>query len=147
MTIRRLGPSSYWLLEPFVSSEPRDPWVQEAEDFLTEIAPTGTGDARGSTIVLISNDEGTDVAAAAFRPHPQFYATLIQCFVVHPQLRGRGHAVSSFTELRDTLSHGAGESHGVTWAVRNANVPMLRLSARVGQKYADDDGLTYFIYP
>jgi GNAT superfamily N-acetyltransferase len=147
VTVRRLSPSSYWLLSDYASLEPRDPWVREAEDFLTIIAPSGTGDARGSSIVLISDEMGRDVAAAVFGAHHRFVATLIQSFVVHPSHRGEGLALPSFIELRDTLSLVEDGPQNVTWAVREANAPMLSVSHRAGEVHALGDGLVHFVFP
>lgn len=147
MTVRRLGAGSFWSLAGFVSSEPRDPWVREAEDFLAIVAPTQMGEARGSTIVHVSDAEGLLIAAAVYRPHQRFYATHLQCFVVAPWLRGRGFAQRSFEELLEWLRIQDNSPDFVTWAVREENARMLRVSSRLGEGTPPDNGLIHFLHP
>jgi ribosomal protein S18 acetylase RimI-like enzyme len=147
VTVRHLHPSNFWLLSNFISTEPRELWVREAESFLTQIAPSGMGDARGSSIVVVSDVEGRDIAASVFRPHPVYHATHLQCFVVRPELRGQGLASLAFVEIRDSLTDEKTGPGRVIWAVREANSPMLGLSRRAGAQLAVGDGLIHFAHP
>ena len=147
MSVRRLGAGSFWLFAGFVSPEPRDPWVRESEDFLTTVAPTQMGDARGSTIVQVSDAEGELIAAAVYRPHQRLYATHLQCFVVAPGLRGRGFAQRSFEELLEWLRTQDDLPDFVTWAVREENAPMLRVSSHLGEGTPSASGLIHFHHP
>ncbi len=147
MTVRRLGAGSFWVLADFVSPEPRDPWVRESEDFLAIVAPTQMGDASGSTIVQVSDAEGELIAAAAYRPHQRLYATHLQCFVVAPRLRGHGFAQRSFEELLEWLRTQGDSPDFVTWAVREENAPMLRVSSHLGEGTPPASGLIHFHHP
>jgi hypothetical protein len=130
-----------------MSSEPRDAWIAEAEDFLVNIAPSGMGEARGSTIVTIDTKDSPNVAAAVFQPHNKWSATNIQAFVLRPSLRGRKLAEPALVELRDYLVHDATRPDFVMWSVREANRPMLSVSDRVGERAGTSDGLVRYLHP
>lgn len=147
MTRHQLGPSSFHLLETYVSLNAQPPYVVEVEEFLTKIAPTGLGEARGSSIVLVSNSSGDHIAAAVHRHHPRFEAEHIQAFVMRPSYRGRGLATTAFTEVRDSLAEFAGSPDFVTWTVRGGNVPILKLSAKVGQEFSRNNEFVQFGHP
>ena len=105
------------------------------------------GDAQGSLIVMISVDDGSDIAAAVFRPHPKYCATHLQCFVVRPELRGQKFAVPALAEVCDNLLSEDGAPQYVTWAVREGNAPMLRVSSSVGDQITTGEELVHFVHP
>ena len=145
--IQRLSAGDYYLLRDYVTPGIRDDWVQEVEDFLTEIAPFGIGDARGTTILLLRNESGEHVAAAAYRLHHRLEAIHLQAFVVRPHFRGLGLGVSSFIEFRDEIRGLFAERPHVTWSVRRDNVAMLRVSRLVGVELAVSDEFVRFVFP
>lgn len=147
MTVRSLSPDRYGVLETFVSPGPRNPWVAEAEDFLVLLAPSGYGDARGSTIVMIDIEDHFNVAAAVFRSRDGWNATNVQAFVVRPLLRGTGLSQPAFTELRDFLITTAETPDYVMWSVREQNTPMLSISDRVGDRAGVSEGFVRYNAP
>ncbi len=147
MTVHRLQPSSYFLLQEYVTPSPREFWVEEVEDFITKAVPIRKGLAQDSVVEIVRNSVGEHIAVAAHLFNSELNVEHIQAFVMHPSFRGLGASTSAFLEIVEFLLEQPSEVSYVTWSVRHENSPMLRMSQKVGEAFSNNDEFVGFVRP
>ena len=121
-------------------------WAADVEQFLVVGAPKQVLNKTGSALLV--TDEDTVVAAAAHQPHAKFRAELLQAFLVLPERRGKGLAVSALECVLASIR--ADGSEYLMWLVHEENAPMRKVSLHVGATQiggVDEQGFVVYAHP